>query len=249
LTLRARRSGDDVDCLAHWERVLQIRPSSVEAWEQSATVCARAGLTEEAHARYERALELSPTHPRILRNHARLECTQGDLQLGLELIERLRALGCLAPGWSEGVGEELVLELGAPERGARLVFGRELAALVPEQLHARAQSDAEDAEASECLAQLLWARAHAADGNFEVALRNYRQAAERSRERRGPEGGAAPPYALELAAAELRAGRREDALGRAQGIPPLHPAAFAELPHWVREVLPELGLASPEQAR
>jgi hypothetical protein len=89
------------------------------------------------------------------------------------------------------------------------------------------------------LAQLLWARGHAEAGDFEVGLRNYRQVAERSRGSRGSERGPAPRFALELAAAEARAGRLEDArrhLGEA------HPRAGDReaLPRWALEALAEL---------
>lgn len=248
LLLRARRCGDCAEFLAPWARVLEIRPNAVEALEQSGTLCARAGLTQEAHVRYARALELSPTHPRILRNAARLECTQGELELGLALLERLRAEGCLTPGWSEALGQELVLELGAPARGAWLLFGRELTRLVPEELHARARDGAEQGESSECLAQLLWARAHATSGNFELALRNYRQAAERSWARRGTAAGPAALYVFELAAAEVRFGREADAAARVADRT-LDPTAEAELPDWARAALRELARARPTDSR
>lgn len=232
-------SASRADPSTGWDALLDVRPHAVEAWEQSATDAARAGRYAEAHRRYARALELSPTHPRILRNAARLECTQGDLELGLALVERLRSEGCSTPGWSEALGAELVLELGAPARGAQLLSGRELSALVPEELHARARNGAEQAEACECLAQLLWARAHAASGSFELAVRNYRQAAERSWARRGTEAGPAALYAFELAAAELRAGRSADATARVAGLE-LDAVAEAELPDWARVALGEL---------
>ncbi len=246
--LRARLRDDAADFLAPWERVLELRPHAVEALEQSGTLCARAGRTEEARAFYSRARELSPTHPRILRNSARLECTQGELALGLAAIERLRTQGCLTRGWSEALGIELVLELGLPARGARVWTGRELEALVPEELHARAGDGTDEAEASECLAQLLWARAHAAAGDFALALRNYRQAGERSWARRGTAAGPAPLYALEQAAAELGAGRRSEALERVRGLVP-SAKSVAELPDWARQALPELGLGPPGDAR
>ena len=227
--------------LEAWEGVLALRPHSAGAWEETAAECVRAGRFEDARARYLRALELSPTHPRLLKNLARLECTRLDFARGLETIERLRAQGCLAPDWLAELGRALALEFGRPEGAAQLLFGRSLASLSPEELHARARGEASDGEAYECLAQLLWARQHAAAGEFELALRNYRQAAERSRAKRGAEAGAAPPYALELAAAELRAGRRDDALAHARGLA-LAADARAALPDWARAALPELGL-------
>jgi hypothetical protein len=182
-----------------------------------------------------------------LKNVARLELVHGELEPGLAALERLRAQGCLAPDWTTELGNELVLVLGRPERGAHVLFGAPLAELSPEELHARSRRSEQGAraEAGECLAQLLWARSHAAAGAFDLALRNYRQAAERSHARRGAKAGPAPLYALELAAAEARAGRRADAGGRVRGIA-VAPATWAALPEWARPALLELGLVRPE---
>jgi O-antigen ligase len=227
-----------------WDAVLEERPHMVEAWEQSATLHAVRGEYAEAQARYARALELSPTHPRILRNAARLEWTQGDPGLGQELVARLREPGCLAPEWLEALGGELVLELGRPEPGARLLFGTPLAELSPEELHARASGKEGEADAAECLAQLGWAREHAGRGDFALALRNYRQAAERSHARRGTTRGPAPLYALEQAAAEARLGRDAEARAR---VAAAHASAddWGALQGWAAEALIGLGLERP----
>jgi tetratricopeptide (TPR) repeat protein len=234
---------------------LEVRPHSAEAWERRATLQARRGLTAEARASYARALELSPTHPRILRNLARLEWIQGDLDSGRAALERLRAGGCLSEPWLRSVGVELVLVLGRVERGARLLFDRPLSALSPDELHARARGPAEPPatelaphaqhlrSAEECLAQLLWARQHAAAGDYASAARSYRQAAAQSLAVRGREPGPAAALLLEQAAAEARAGREPEAralLARARGS-----AEDAELPPWAREALAGLGWPGP----
>ncbi len=233
--------------LAAWDRLLEVRPHSTEAWEQGAVVCARAGRFEEARTRLAGALELSPTHPRLLKSAARLELTYGELESGLTLLERLRALDCPEPAWATDLGNQLVLDLGRPERGARVLFGEPLASLSAEDLHARArQGDAQtQSGADECLAQLLWAREHALAGAFDLALRNYRQAAKCSQARRGAEAGPAALFTLELAAAEASAGRREEAEARVRGVP-LESTTWAELPPWAQASLRELGLAQPE---
>jgi tetratricopeptide (TPR) repeat protein len=233
--LHARRTR----AVADWDLALALRPHAVEAWEQSATELARSGQTTAARERYERALALSPTHPRIWRNVARLELTQGDAERGLAAVERLRVAGCLDPAWTAALGRELVLVLGLPQRGAPLVADRALAELVPEELHARAQADGPDADALECLAQLLWARQHAASGAFELALRSYRQARDRSRSQRGEP---APLYALELAAAEFRAGRLDEARAQSIGVR-VDALTWDELPSWARAALAELEVA------
>lgn len=243
--LAARNLLPGEDPLAAWERLLAVRPNAVEAWERTADLCAARGALAEARRRYTRALALSPTHPRLLRDLARLECTQGELQDGLAAVERLRLSACLAPDWTASLGTELVLELGRPECGARLLFEQELERLSPEALHTRAREPGPLAAAAECLAQLLWAREHVAHGTFELALRNYRQAAEKSHAARGMARGPAPAYALELAAAEVRAGRREDALARARALA-LDSATWAVLPVWAQDALLDLGLAPPQ---
>ncbi|MEQ1895380.1 MAG: O-antigen ligase family protein, partial [Planctomycetota bacterium] len=183
--------------VAAWDELLRVRPHAVEAWEQSGTDQARRGAHEDARRRYLAALKLSPTHPRILKNLARLECVQGDPELGREALERLRLSGCIAEGYSSELGAELVLVLGRPERGAVLLGETPYERLVPEQLHADASAAGlapAVAEAKECLAQLLWAREHAARASFALALRNYRQALKSSAARRADEG--APLYRL-----------------------------------------------------
>ena len=247
LAARLATDGDrGEERVAAWDRLLEVRPHSSEAWEQGAMACVRAGRFEEARTRLARALALSPTHPRLLKNAARLELTHGELDAGLDALERLRRQGCEDPAWTRALGEELVLELGRPERGAPVLFGAPLAGLQGEDLHARSRKPEEGslAEAAECLAQLRWAREHALVGAFDLALRNYRQAAERSHARRGPEAGPAPLYALELAAAAQRAGRREEAESRVRGVV-LDEATREELPDWARAALGELGLQPP----
>jgi len=227
---------------ALWDAALAVRPHSAEAWEQSAVEAARAGRTAEARRRFGEALALSPTHPRILRNAARLECTQGDLAAGLEHVQALRANGCLDPEWLRSLGEELVLELGLAARGARVLRGVALEQLSPEELHAESREDPASADVLECLAQLLWGREHAARGEWEVAVRSYRQSWERSR-RREPAG--APALALELAAAEMLAGRAESAAEHARAVP-LTPLTWAALPDWALASLARLGLEAPD---
>jgi O-antigen ligase/Flp pilus assembly protein TadD len=243
LALLAARFVPPSERVAAWDRALALRPNSTEAWEQSGIELARAGRATEARTRLEYALALSPTHPRILRNLARLEWTQGDALRGAELLERLRAQGCPADEFTRALGAELALDLGLAGRAARLLFDRELGALDPEVLHAESRASevsSPEREARECLAQLLWGRAHAAAGNFELALRNYRQAAQRSHASRGSERGPAPSYALELAAAEARSNLSDDARRRASATS-ASAAAWQELPAWAVEALQALG--------
>jgi O-antigen ligase len=244
--LAAARLASPTERVAAWDEVLRVRPHAVEAWEQSGTDHARVGASEEARRRYLAALALSPTHPRILKNLARLECVQGSPEHGRELLARLELQGCVAEGYASEFGAELVLEAGLAERGARLLAETAFEQLVPEQLHAEAQVEGVATrltEAKECLAHFLWARQHAAHGSFADAVRSYRQALARSRARRGDEGAA--PYRLELAAAEAAAGRRAEALTDAAGVR-IDASAWAALPRWARAALVDLGLETPE---
>jgi Flp pilus assembly protein TadD len=245
----AARLSEDGERVAAWDRLLEVRPHSSEAWEQGAMACVRAGRFDEARPRLAGALALSPTHPRLLKNRTRLELEHGALEAGLDALSRLRQEGCEDPAWTLALGNELVLELGRPERGARVLFGAPLASLSAEDLHARSREpgEAAHAEAAECLAQLLWARGHALAGAFDVALRNYRQAAERSTARRGSRIGPAPLYAFELAAAAQLAGRREEAVSRTRGVA-LGQTTWDDLPGWARAALGELGLRPPSRA-
>jgi len=245
LALTARLAPSELR-VAAWDEFLRVRPHAVEAWEQSATEQARRGAHEDARVRYQAALALSPTHPRILRNLARLECLLGEVELGLAALATLEEQGCIDASYRTRLGSELVLELGRPERGAALLYELPFSQLVPEQLHADARVEGlapELADARAALAQLLWARSHAASGSFSLALRNYRQALERSRARRGDEGAAL--YRLELAAAEARAGLRDEALTRARAAP-AEATVREDLPDWAVAALTELGLFTAE---
>jgi hypothetical protein len=70
-------------------------------------------------------------------------------------------------------------------------------------------------------------------------VRNYRQARDRSTAARGEP---APLFALELAAAELRAGRPDAARARADGAA-IDARTWNSLPRWAQDALAELGLA------
>ncbi len=237
----AARNEDD----AAWNAVLEVRPHSLEAWEAIGLREARAQHVEAARAAWERALALSASQPRLLENLARLEFLEGDPTSGFEHLETLRESGCLAPRWKQGFGSELVLG-GRWEAGARLLLDRELSDLVPEELFARAgEQDPLEiphrAEALRALAHLLWARAQVAAGGHATAVRSYRQALAQSMV--AAEGGA-PVLRAELAAAELLAGRREDAERTLQEIGEGHGGLsdLSGLPAWADQALAQAGL-------
>jgi O-antigen ligase/tetratricopeptide (TPR) repeat protein len=216
---------------AGWEAVLARRPHAVEALEGLATARAVRGEVALARERYQQALALSPTHPRLLRNLVRLEGTAGEAQRARETLDRLRAQGCLDEPWLAELARELILVHGRAALGAEWLGLGSLATLQPEALHADAREEGREggeADSLECLAQLLWARQNAAAGAFDVAVRNYRQARDRSRAHTA-EGAA--PYRLELEAARRRAGLP------AEPVPALDERTRRELPGWAREAL------------
>jgi len=226
-----------------WLEVLEVRPYSVEAQEGAGILKAREGNLELARHHLQRASSLSPTNPRILKNLAQLEFRIGDLERAKAWLQRLRVTGCGDPAWRSGLGAELVLSEGRMEAGGWLLGGAELKDLSPEELHAsyRDESSGETQrvrDALECLAQLLWARHHAANGSFELALRNYRQAQRMSL---AWSDAGAISLRLERAAAEAGAGRADTArevLGRLQRVPENIDAL--DLPDWALRALPTL---------
>ncbi len=239
------RSAPEQERLATWNAVLEVRPDSAQALEAIGLFHARAGEIEAARVAWERALELTAEEARILENLARMELVDGEPARGLELVERLRARGCLDEGWKRPLGIELVLR-GHFATGARLFLERELDALVPEELFAEAGRVPNDprerelpqrAEALKTLAQILWARTHVARGDFDAAVRSYRQALVSTR-LVIPTG--APFVRAELAAAECLAGRAPDASRTLEGLS--NDQELQDLPEWARRTLRESAL-------
>ena len=237
---------EKTDELRHekWLEVLEVRPYSVEAHEALGVMQARSGKLGPARDHLQAAAALSPTHPRILKNLIRLELRGGELERGLAWLERLRGSGCDHEAWIAGLGATLVLEEGRFEAGALLLRSSPLDELSPERLHGDYRDEASSQtphvrDAYECLAQLIWARQHAENGTFRLALRNYRQAQRKSLA--WTEGGALS-LRLERAAAELREGRVETARELLAG--DVARAALGRewpgLPSWAQETLATL---------
>jgi len=229
---RVRPSGS-----ATWEGALRVRPHSVEALEQLGVDRARLGRMVAADRALSRAVALSPTHPRILRNALRVAFIRGDLERGTALLERLQLTGCLGADWPAEVGEALVLA-GDLRGGVHLLFGLALEELSPEELNANGQAveatDPDRARALRALAHLLWARDHIDGGDPTTAIRSYRQAWNATR----TAGGGAASIRLEMAAAELLAGRTPPLADLRCGS-----TTWLELPSWAREALTEADFA------
>ena len=223
--------GIDPDPVAPWERVLEVRPASVGALDRLGLVHANAGRTADARSRWTAALALAPTHPRLLRNLTRLELLEGDPEQGLAYLARLDANGCPSPKWRRALGLRLALE-GRPSTASTLL---DVEVEAGEALHAMSDAaEGSDRHAFNALAQIAWARQHAAREDYAAAVRNYRQALKSSRA--GPFAEGAPLVRAELAAALFRAGRAEEAseLLRDFALPEAH---RREMQPWAREVL------------
>ena len=203
-----------------WLEVLEVRPFSVEAHEALGISQAREGNIQVAREHLQRAIDLSPKHPRILKNLIRLEMqaphlpgVESGLERGKLWLARLREIPCDNEAWIAGLGANLVLQQARFVSGSWLLESAPLDTLGPEQLHAAYKDEASEAtphvrDALECIAQLLWARQHANNATFRLALRNYRQAQRKSA--LWIEGGA-PALRLERAAAEALEGNVDTA--------------------------------------
>lgn len=228
----------DEERLALWLAALEVRPHSVAALTNAGLVQLRLGRVDATRALWERAQELAPTQPRLLENLARLEGLEGDPMRAGVWIERLRKLGCTVDAWSMTLGLE-VLERGRWEPAADLLFGRPLAELEPEAIFAEAQaapfSQLENGTRRvRALAHVLWARQQVELGDYDTAVRSFRQALAPTRSvQRAPSG--ALPARLELAAILRLAGR--DAEARELLPSELAPAALKALPDWARAAL------------
>ena len=223
-----------------WEALLARRPHSFEAHMQLGLARARLGDLHAARQHWERALELDPGHPGALRNLARLEGRDGDLERARALLQRAglderRALG----DWAVGALADLDIE-----RGWRLLaeLDPRWSALDADKAHLLARSERgalgdEAANALEGSAHTLWAREHAARGDGAAALRSYRQA-RRCLARTDAQGQPHWSRALtfEYAAALALAGEADAARSELGALRPT-PRELTALPTWAGQAL------------
>jgi tetratricopeptide (TPR) repeat protein len=211
LEIRARAleqaKGTPAAVRAAWEKVLEVRPESFEAHAELGIALARGGELQGARAELAHALALDPGHPGVKKD-----------------LER--------------VNLELDLAKGRLEAGRPWLDGADP---IPEECYARSRKERAGgdrvlADLFEARAHLLWARQHAALGNFDDAVRSYRQCVRVTRDH--VEGGA-PRIRLELAAALAAAGRKDEARTELDAIRSASPDRDA-LPPWATESLRDL---------
>jgi O-antigen ligase/tetratricopeptide (TPR) repeat protein len=228
-----------------WNAVLALRPHSLEALMQLGLAEARLGRVDAARDAWTHARTLDPGHPGLLRNLARLEARDGELELARSYLERLGAPPERAyRDYAVGALQDLDLERGW------LLFGevderwRELDAERAHHFAREAGDGLSDAErlALEGSAHVAWARDHAQQGDATAAVRSYRQARRCLALDPASERPAwSRALTLEYAAALALAGQADQArleLGE------LRPSAseLAKLQHWAGQALLDAGL-------
>jgi tetratricopeptide (TPR) repeat protein len=226
-----------------YERILQRRPHRRGALIDLANLYARDGQFVEARAHYERVLALDPQNPLVLKNLARLAVDMSLVQPVEDALEAWARAEQLDREWLRRVGAEQLL------RGrldiARVVFARldpvygalDANTCFAQAERCRAAGDALLDDALTAGFQLQMAREHAGKQSYSLALRSYRQALQAAA--RHPEfPDVRSGLLLELAAAEVLAGRRDDAQRTLAEIPkPLKLADVKHRPTWANQVL------------
>jgi O-antigen ligase/tetratricopeptide (TPR) repeat protein len=235
-----QRDGDLDGALAHWNRVLQLRPLRFDARMQSGVLLARMGDTAAAQDAFDKAIHLDPTHPGLLRNRVRLFVESEQLERGLKEFERLVELGHFDATWLMRLGSEELLR-GRIEAGQTLLAraDKRFEISIAEEAYAlestyRGNGSPLVADGFKTLANVLWARAHAAEGKWSDAKRSYFQALRIQRDYVKPSGGI--NTRVEHACAIWMNGDREEA---SQGIEDidLGELNLAMFPEWSREAI------------
>ncbi|MEM7306003.1 MAG: O-antigen ligase family protein [Planctomycetota bacterium] len=221
------------------ERILARRPNDLRALQTRALLAAQAGDVGTAREHWGRALALDPGHPKVLRNLARLEAEAGESDAAATHVAALEALGCLDPAWLE----ELAVALLRAARGTQAFallervderFGEAYGGLANAlAAETRQAGKADLADGLESAAHHLWAREHAASGDYRGAVRSYRQAV---RPIHAATGGGPTLLALELGAAQILSGDPDGAERTLAGVE-LLAADLRHLPGWARDAL------------
>lgn len=248
LTLRARfleQAGAPGPELENaWREVLRVRPYRIEALVQLGALHAQAREHAEARALFERAVELDPEHPALMRNRVRLELFARDLDAGAARIQEAALAGRLDPLWLRDLGTELLchgldleaeLPLALSDARFRALDAQALLQLANEY---RASGSPRAADGFEAQANRLWGREHALAFRWDDARRMQRQALRFTRDRIP---GGAPRIRLELAATMWRSLRKEEALQELAGLE-VDALDWNAIPEWAQIALSEAGI-------
>jgi len=236
LALEARTRSE----LHSWDPVLELRPHSIEALNNSAVRHARAGELGVAIERWMRVLELDPGHDGALSYLAQHELERGNDAAGLDALARLRASGRLREGAAELLAASTTLS-GNLSGAVAVLASEDPAGAAPSAyaLDARAEELQSEAGAAMpaaglgALAHWLWGREHAEAGNFDDARRSYYRAW------RVAQGAGAKPIALglELSAAYLQDDKPDESRALYDELAPVELAEHPGLPGWAHEAL------------
>ena len=225
-------------------RILSARPNSVGALMNRGILAAQQGEVAEALAVFARARGLDPENARLRRNRLLLAVDVGRVEEVQELRDELLAREQAQPGWLQHVAANALMN-------GRVAVGRVLLGenadqwQYAEQLLAQSQLAGRPGtllgEGFVTAGNALFARDHGARGDFESALRLYRQAL-RSAEKHPTLPGRGRRLRLELAGALCQLGRVEEAKGvleerGAQGV-----YYLPQLPEWAGQALLDAGL-------
>lgn len=232
-----------------WQRALALRPHRFETLMSLGNVELRLGNPQAAREWFERAREVDPYHPILLRNLARLEYSLDDLDAAGSALDDLAAHDRLDALWLLGLGTELLLD-GRARAGQHALArsdprftdltGESCKAL---ELEYRQQGHTQVGEAFETLSHTLWAREQADAEQWDNCRRSLRQALRSPRLYHPPEG----PIRLrmELAAALYQSNYGHEAREIMESISPT-PHDWLELPDWAGETLLEQGWMTSE---
>jgi len=230
--------------LAAWRRVLELRPYRLEALLEASRQHGRENQFAAAEELATDALTLDPGHTTGLRNLTRYQFYAGRLAAGEASLAKLEERDLFDEKYALSLASSLLL--GGQSREAIVVLERQseewkqldgdLAWVEAGKRKAANEKLLDDAFAS--YAHLLWARAQIAVNNPTRAIAVYRQ---NLRITRDYVPGGPIRIRMELCAAQLLAGKNEDAAKTAQGLTP-QASDWASVPAWAGAALRESGL-------
>jgi tetratricopeptide (TPR) repeat protein len=220
---------------------LAARPFSTSALLDRGQVALFSRDVLTARTAWRAALEIDPEHPIALANLARLELAHGDVDLCLDLLERLARLGDFTGADRREMVRYAVRNGLEPDRAA-IVLG-----LDPD--HPTAiydEGERRDDELAKGLAHHLWGRQHMGRDDIPAAVRSLKQAVVAY----GRDGIDAPLAILESAAAQWLDGDAVRARETLETLPTVSVTAPAFMVHRrLAEAARQIALTSAKGTR